>query len=626
MSTLSLIAVDLLVALVGVGTWLGAAIAAASGRTRATRFLAVSAVAVTLVRVAVVGVLAGRGWWFVQEKVVFALPLVVLVGAVAVVVLGTRGVAAAVVPLYGAGFAAAVGVLSPLLTGYPMGVGQALASLAVAAGATLLAWRFTAGPAAPTRRLLVPVIVLGLVGVGLELLPASSGAADGPIRTVVSELRGPATPAPGGSVRRFELAARKASITLASGTLVEAWTYNGSAPGPEITAVEGDLIEVTLTNVDIESGVTLHWHGYDVPNAEDGAPGVTQAAVLPGGRHVYRFLADQVGTYWYHTHQVSSEGVRRGLFGALVVRPRPTDAGADADADPGADADTVDLTLPVHTFDGIVTLGTHDGVQELTVAPGRPVRLRVINTDSTPHRVSLVGTEFRVVAVDGYDLHEPGLVRGEALRVPAGGRVDLSFPVPDGAVALLVDDDPARATLWINGDRASTVDTAASVDTTGWPELNLLAYGTPAPTPFGPDSAFDRDFTLVLDRGLALVDGVPMFAQTVNGAGYPNIPDQRVREGDLVRVTVVNRSIETHPWHLHGHRVLVLGTTGSPLWLDTFDVRPGEVWRVAFRADNPGIWMNHCHNLDHASQGMVLHLSYEGVGSPEGVGTPHHGH
>jgi len=618
MSTLSLIAVDLLVALVGVGTWLGAAIAAASGRTRATRFLAVSAVAVTLVRVAVVGVLAGRGWWFVQEKVVFALPLVVLVGAVAVVVLVARGVTAAIVPLYGVGFAASVGLVSPLLTGYPMGVGQALISLGVAAAATLVAWRYTSGAAVPTKRLLVPVAVLGLVGVGLELLPAPQGAADSPIRTVASELRGPATPAPGGSVRRFELAARKASITLASGTSVEAWTYNGSAPGPEITAVEGDLIEVTLTNVDIESGVTLHWHGYDVPNAEDGAPGVTQAAVPPGGGHVYRFLADQVGTYWYHTHQVSSEGVRRGLFGALVVRPR-NDV-ADTAADPNSDADTVDLTLPVHTFDGIVALGAHDGAQELAVAPGRPVRLRVINTDSTPHRVSLVGTEFRVVAVDGYDLHEPGPVRGEALRVPAGGRVDLSFPMPDGAVALLVDDDASRATLRINGDRASTVDTAATVDTTGWPELDLLAYGTPAPTPFGPDSAFDRDFTLVLDRGLAMVDGVPMFAQTVNGAGYPNIPDQRVREGDLVRVTVVNRSIETHPWHLHGHRVLVLGTTGSPLWLDTFDVRPGEVWRVAFRADNPGIWMNHCHNLDHARQGMALHLSYEGVG------TTHSGH
>jgi FtsP/CotA-like multicopper oxidase with cupredoxin domain len=56
--------------------------------------------------------------------------------------------------------------------------------------------------------------------------------------------------------------------------------------------------------------------------------------------------------------------------------------------------------------------------------------------------------------------------------------------------------------------------------------------------------------------------------------------------------------------------------TGSPLWLDTFDVRPGEVWKVAFRADNPGVWMNHCHNLGHAAAGMALHLEYDGVTTP----------
>jgi FtsP/CotA-like multicopper oxidase with cupredoxin domain len=339
-----------------------------------------------------------------------------------------------------------------------------------------------------------------------------------------------------------------------------------------------------------------------VPNAEDGAPGVTQAAVRPGGSFAYRFLANQVGTYWYHTHQVSSQGVRRGLFGTLVVTPR------------GAVPDGVDLTLPVHTFDGAVALGSHDGVQEQAVRPGTPVRLRLINTDSTPHRISLAGADFQVVSVDGNDLHEPGVVTAKALRLPAGGRYDLSLTMPTGSVALLVDDDPSGAVLQLNGDAASTLDTH------GWPELDLMTYGTPAPTPFGPDSRFDRDFTLVLDRGLAMVDGVPAFAQTVNGLGYPNIPDLRVREGELVRFTVVNRSLETHPWHLHGHRVLVLGTTGSPLWLDTFDVRPGEVWRVAFRASNPGMWMNHCHNLDHAEQGMVLHLTYEGVG------TSHAGH
>ena len=94
-----------------------------------------------------------------------------------------------------------------------------------------------------------------------------------------------------------------------------------------LRATEGDLVEVTLVNDDVADGATLHWHGVDVPNAADGVAGVTQDAVMPGEEFVYRFVADQVGTFWYHSHQVSHEQVQRGLFGALVIEP--ADAGAD---------------------------------------------------------------------------------------------------------------------------------------------------------------------------------------------------------------------------------------------------------------------------------------------------------
>ena len=100
-----------------------------------------------------------------------------------------------------------------------------------------------------------------------------------------------------------------------------AWTF-GSLPGPEIRVQQGDLVEVTLQNTDIADGVTLHWHGYPVPNGEDGVAGVTQDAVAPGESFTYRFVARDTGTYWYHTHQAASEAVSRGLFGALVVEPR----------------------------------------------------------------------------------------------------------------------------------------------------------------------------------------------------------------------------------------------------------------------------------------------------------------
>ncbi|MEK8225586.1 multicopper oxidase domain-containing protein [Oerskovia sp. M15] len=45
-------------------------------------------------------------------------------------------------------------------------------------------------------------------------------------------------------------------------------------------------------------------------------------------------------------------------------------------------------------------------------------------------------------------------------------------------------------------------------------------------------------------------------------------------------------------------------------------MRPGEVWEVELLADNPGIWMDHCHDLDHAAQGMATHIVSRGVTTP----------
>jgi len=271
----------------------------------------------------------------------------------------------------------------------------------------------------------------------------------------------------------------------------------------------------------------------------------------------------------------------------------------------------VDLTLPLHTFNGSTVVGASDVVESRSVIPGTTVRLRLINTDNTPRVVGVVGSPVRVAAVDGTDLNEPDPVEEAGLRIAAGGRYDVTFTMPDRAVALRIAHASSGLSLLPPG-----ASVAPSADVGSWPVLDLQHYGQPAATPFGAGSRFDRSFTLVLDRGLAGTS----YAYTVNGDAFPDVPTEVVRQGDLVRFTIVNRSQDIHPWHLHGHRVLVLSRdgsapTGSPLWLDTFDVRPGEVWQVAFRADNPGIWMNHCHNLAHADQGMVLHLAYEGVRS-----------
>lgn len=558
MSTGSVIAVDLGLAVLVMAGWLGSGAAAAVGRRRLALGLGALALLATVGRVVTVVALARAGWWFAAEKVLIAGPLTVTAAAVAASRLLRP------VRLLFAGYASGAALLVTVLHGYPASAGVALLAVAGVTAATAVTSR-AFGRGAPRAVSLVAAAAL-LAGVGLSVTPSAGQG---------SPHTGPPVAAPvvGEATKRF---------TLTAGTRGDDWAFNGQVPGPELTATVGDVLEVTLRNRDIGRGVTLHWHGYDVPNGQDGVPGVTQAAVLPGQEFVYRFAADQAGTYWYHTHAVSDVGVRKGLYGVLVVRPAPV-AG-------------LEVVVPVHSLGGKLL----PEPSTAAVAAGTPVRLRLINTDSTTHRYALAGTPFRVVAMDGVDLRGPASLRDTAVLIPAGGRFDLAFAAPAGAVALFVD---GRA-VWSTGPLPTA--------TGGWPVLDPLGYGAAAPAPW---SRIDRELTLVLDRGLDLRGLLPRYAHTVNGAADPDIPAQVVRAGEVVKLTIVNRSLVVHPWHLHGHHVLVLSRDGvpaggSPLWLDSFDVRPGEVWEVAFRADNPGMWANHCHNLPHADAGMTLHLMY----------------
>ena len=420
----------------------------------------------------------------------------------------------------------------------------------------------------------------------------------------VSDLRGES----GAVDRRFALTAAETQVRLGSRTF-DALTFNGRTPGPELRVGQGDLVEVRLVNANVESGVTIHWHGVDVPNGEDGVAGVTQDAVLAGQSHVYRFRAEQVGTFWYHTHQVSSKEVRRGLFGALVIEPRRPSKG-------------LDLAVVAHTFDGAPTL---DGADELTrrpVAAGTPVRLRLVNSDGTPRRFALDGTRFRVAALDGTDLHGGELLEHVAVNVAGGGRADLTFAMPERPVRLSLVGSKAAVVLGALSDPAPP-------ETEPGPDFDPLGYGAPAAVPFGATGHFDRRFELEIGRKPGFLDGRPGLQWTVGGRIYPDVPTFVVEEGDLVELTIANDTKSVHPMHLHGHHVLVLSrdgvpASGSPWWADTLNVEPGERYVVAFRADNPGIWMDHCHNLRHAADGLTLHVAYAGVNTPFLIGDHAH--
>jgi FtsP/CotA-like multicopper oxidase with cupredoxin domain len=127
----------------------------------------------------------------------------------------------------------------------------------------------------------------------------------------------PALPHEPGRVRSYTLVARDARIEVAQGVFFEAWTYNGTVPGPVIRATEGDVLRVHFHNSGSHPH-TIHFHGIHPSNMD----GVFEI-VEPGGSFTYEFEAHPHGMHLYHCHATPlKKHIERGLYGALIVDPK----------------------------------------------------------------------------------------------------------------------------------------------------------------------------------------------------------------------------------------------------------------------------------------------------------------
>lgn len=466
-------------------------------------------------------------------------------------------------------------------------------------------------------------------------------------------------------VRQFDITAEEKEVDLGQGKKTVAWTYNGSVPGPEIRVREGDLVVVRFTNkLPVDSAI--HWHGIHVPGSQDGVPGVTQNAVKPGETFTYRFIANKPGTYWYHSHQDSANQVGKGLFGAIVVEPKKPTIQADRDetlvlhewstsaqtnGEMGMNMDMnmgdmnhsgmmgngqssssmkadgpnfmptasqkAALTEMAGMYDVFTVNGTSEGAK-LDAKPGETIRLRLVNTGNMTHLLTLAGADFKVIALDGQEINGPTPLHNTLVPIGAGQRVDILFQMPkDGTAIRVVDADPTiNQRQMISATIGSGTPAKADDNLSYFPWFDFTKYGTPKTDPLDAakvSAEYSLDFGVGMDKD--------QMVYTINGKTFPNVPPIEVKQGDIVKIRMTNKSPFIHPMHLHGHTFKVTAKngkplSGSPIYMDTINILPGESYEIVVEANNPGLWMFHCHELHHAEGGLAMMFNYKGISTP----------
>jgi FtsP/CotA-like multicopper oxidase with cupredoxin domain len=284
--------------------------------------------------------------------------------------------------------------------------------------------------------------------------------------------------------------------------------------------------------------------------------------------------------------------------------------------------------------------GAADNVH-LDALPGETVRLRIINSvapgmDGGPEAPILIGAPYQIVSLDGRDLIAPDVMGPTRIPLGMGQRADLVFTMPASGSARLVDTEitgevgavqklffgdaqPKLATVTIGpGD-------APSIEPSALPLFDALHYGAPADDMVASATP-DQSVPVVLGENPGIRDGRPQLVHTINGNASPNVPPTVVSQGDTVRLHIVNTTSEYHPMHLHGHVLSVIAidgqaAQGSPIHLDSVLVGPRQTVDVAFAANNPGVWMFHCHVLLHTDMGMTTSINYVGYSTPFEMGT-----
>ncbi len=422
-------------------------------------------------------------------------------------------------------------------------------------------------------------------------------------------------------------AAKPGTATLGAGITVNALGYAG-APilGATIRINQGENFNLNFKN-DLAEPTNIHWHGLEVPAAQDGYPTDVTA---PGGSFQYDFqVKNRPGTYWYHPHpdMATASQAYRGLAGFFIIGSPQEDALGlpsgefdlpivvqDKRLDGGLDYAPSDDDRSIGLFgESVLVNGTAGAMLEVAT---RTYRLRLLNgSNARIYNFGLSsGATMQLIGTDGGLLDAPVLVT--MVMLAPGERADVLVNFGANAV----------------GDEVFLQSNAfGGTETQGKQAFRILKFKVSRQEndPFTMPAALmpvekiaesEAVATRTFNIGHMMAHGGSMMAGMVHpldGRFFdPNRRDEVVNANTVEIWEFDNTNgTETHPMHLHAGQFQVLSRTGGrgrleaweKGWKDTVLAFPGEKVRIIVRfPGNLGKYVFHCHNLEHEDGGMML--------------------
>ncbi|WPP05832.1 multicopper oxidase family protein [Methylocella tundrae] len=389
----------------------------------------------------------------------------------------------------------------------------------------------------------------------------------------------------------------------------------------------------------------IHWHGLKPPWRQDGVPGISSPPIAPGESADYDFPLTFDGTFFMHSHQGLQEqllmsapliirdpqapkqqeiiieladfsftppeeiyaGLRKPAMGVMSGMSMGAGMADKPDMKMGGDAKPDLNDVKYDAF--LANRRTLADPEVTKVEAGGMALLRIINGSAmSAYHIDLGQIEGDLVAVDG---HAVAPIRARRFPIAPAQRLDIGLIFPKGPGAY-----PILAIL--EGDRSQTgvILVAGDAEVRRAPEL---ADQASAPLDFDLESRLRAEDPLAAQQAdrvhrLELTGAMSGYQWSINGVAYTkDTPPLPVFAGERVELVFVNRTMMSHPMHLHGHFFQVVDINGERFagaMRDTVLVPPKTTVTVAFDADNPGWWALHCHLLYHMEAGMFTTIRY----------------